>query len=1237
MEIPLAFDHLDAEKFIDERAAVAAALAAQPLTGEARGAVLAEAEALVRAARRDNGRQGVVESFLQEFSLSTREGLALMCLAEALLRTPDEGARDRLIAEKIASADWASHAGQSKSLLVNASTWSLMLTGKLIEPDAATTNDLAGFIRKLAGRLGEPVIRKAVGAAVRIMGEQFVLGATIEKALKRAAADGAVCSFDMLGEGARTDADADRYEAAYAAAIQTVGQAANGRGPETGHGISVKLSALSPRYDVRQPERIWNDLYPRILRLAVLGAKADINLTLDAEEADRLAVSLELLQRLSSERDLGDWRGLGLAVQAYQKRAPQVIKAVADIARASGRRLMVRLVKGAYWDSEIKRAQVAGLPGYPVYTTKAATDLSYLVCARALIAAAPHLYPQFATHNAHSLAAVRLMAKEANAPFEFQRLHGMGEALYAAGRQRYGDFPLRVYAPVGSHEDLLPYLVRRLLENGANTSFVHALLDDRVAVEKVVADPISQVEAAGGQPHPRIPLPVALYGDRANSHGVDLSVAAERATLALAMAAVDAETTLVAGPIVSGRMSTGVKAVDRFDPADLSRRIGRAGEASAADVEGAFAAARAAQPAWDGLGGAGRAPILRAMAEALEANRDRLIAICAREAGKTLADGVAEVREAADFCRYYAKLAEEQFAAGAGLRGRGVFVCISPWNFPLAIFTGQVAAALAAGNAVLAKPAEQTPLIAAEAVRLYHAAGLPADVLHLLPGDGATVGPLLTAHADCAGVAFTGGTETAWAINRTLAARPGDIIPFIAETGGLNAMFVDTTALREQVIDDVLVSAFGSAGQRCSALRMLFVPKDTADALIEGLSGALATLRVGDPADPSTDVGPVIDEEARGNLVSHLERLRREARLVGELPSPDGGHFFAPVIAEIPSAAFLQKEVFGPILHVVRYDPTKLDAASAPLHQAGYGLTLGVHTRIDAFAEEVREAVPAGNAYVNRSMIGAVVGVQPFGGEGLSGTGPKAGGPHALLRYGIAAGETPQALPAASEAQAPADAKDVELALGAARAAQPDWNAITGLGRAPALRALAEAADAAGLAKAAKACRAYAVETERAFGAPEVLRGPVGETNELSLRGRGVFACIDRTGSAETLIRQAAAALAAGNTVVAACADPRAAEVLRAAGLPKGVASVLSADPATVERLASDLACAGVVFAGPPQEALALNRVLANRTGPIIPLVLGQAFALPRFAVERAVSVNIAAQGGDPALLNLNP
>ena len=1009
----MVFDPLDRSKFADERASIAALLASAPLTPADREAVSQEAETLVRAARRNARRQGVVESFLQEFSLSTREGLALMCLAEALLRTPDEQTRDKLIAEKIASADWASHAGRSDSMLVNASTWSLMLTGKLIDPDEEARADLTGFVRRLAGRLGEPVIRRAVSAAVRIMGEQFVLGASIERAIRRADADGFVCSFDMLGEGARTDADAERYAAAYAAAISVVARTAKGAGPERGHGVSVKLSALSPRYEARHVQQVFADLYPRLLHLAELAAAGDINLTLDAEEADRLAISLEILDRLAREPQLGAWRGLGLAVQAYQKRGVQVIEAVAGIARASGRRLMVRLVKGAYWDSEIKRAQVAGLPAYPVFTTKAATDVSYLACARVLLAATPHLYGQFATHNAHTLAAVRLMASQRGLSPEFQRLHGMGEALYGAAADRYGVFPLRVYAPVGSHEDLLPYLVRRLLENGANTSFVHALLDEKTPVEKVVVDPITIVEAAGGGPHPRIPLPRDLYGpSRRNSEGLDLSRAQAREDLAAALARLDGEG-LEAGPIVSGTLITDGKSAPAVSPADTTRIVGQVWTSRAADIDAAFAAAQAVQPAWDRQGGEDRAVVLRAMGEALEAARERLIALCVREAGKTLADAVAEVREAADFCRYYAHLAERQFAAPDTLRGpvgevnqlslhgRGVFVCISPWNFPLAIFTGQVAAALAAGNGVLAKPAEQTPLIAAEAVRLFHAAGVPADLLHLIPGEGASVGQAMVSHAGCDGVAFTGGTETAWAINRTLAARPGPITPFIAETGGLNAMFVDTTALREQVLDDVLASAFGSAGQRCSALRVLFLPHDTADGLIEGLAGALQTLTVGDPADPRTDIGPVIDAEACAALSVHVQRLSQGARVLAQLPVPAGGHFFPPTLAEIPDAAFLEREVFGPILHVVRYDPSRLAEAAAPLVAARYGLTLGVHSRIEAFAEEVRRAVPAGNAYVNRSMVGAVVGVQPFGGEGLSGTGPKAGGPQSLLRFAV--------------------------------------------------------------------------------------------------------------------------------------------------------------------------------------------------------------------------------------------
>jgi RHH-type proline utilization regulon transcriptional repressor/proline dehydrogenase/delta 1-pyrroline-5-carboxylate dehydrogenase len=887
-----------------------------------------------------------------------------------------------------------------------------MLTGKIVEPDAEAQKDLPGFIKKIAGRLGEPVIRAAVGQAIRIMGEQFVLGRTIEAAIKRAANDGDMCSFDMLGEGARTAADAERYEKSYADAILTVGKLSNGVGPEAGHGVSVKLSALTPRYEAVQEARVWDELYPRVLRLALIAAKYDINFTIDAEEADRLALSLKLLDRLCREPALGQWTGLGLAVQAYQKRCPEVIARLTALSKETGRRLMVRLVKGAYWDSEIKRAQVAGRPDYPVYSTKPATDLSYLVCAKALVEASPHLYAQFATHNAHTLAAVVRMSKAAGVKIEHQRLHGMGEALYKAADDLYDGITVRAYAPVGGHEDLLPYLVRRLLENGANTSFVHALLDERVPVEKVIVDPIDAVEAHPDR-HAKIPTPIHVYGDRRrNSAGIDLSVKAERERLAAAVAALDGET-LSSGPLIGGKLSAGASPQPIVSPADDNRVVGVVSEAQLPQIDQAFKLARAAQPAWDRSGGAARAKVLRAMADALETNIDRLIAILSREAGKTLSDGIAEVREAVDFCRYYAVLAEDQFGAGEVLKGpvgetntlslagRGVFVCISPWNFPLAIFTGQIAAALAAGNAVLAKPAEQTPLIAYEAVKLYHAAGLDPRLLALLPGRGETVGAVLTAHDALDGVAFTGGTDTAWRINQTLAQRQGPIVPFIAETGGLNGMFVDTTAQREQVIDDVILSAFGSAGQRCSALRLLFLPTDTADGVIEGLKGAMDALKIGDPALASIDVGPVIDADAKGALDKHLDRLKREAKVLHALDTPASGTFFAPVLAEIPAADFLEREVFGPVLHVVRYAPEDLEQVAGALAARRYGLTLGIHSRIESFAADVQRLVPAGNCYVNRSMTGAVVGVQPFGGEGLSGTGPKAGGPHALLRYAV--------------------------------------------------------------------------------------------------------------------------------------------------------------------------------------------------------------------------------------------
>ncbi len=1003
---PTRWDALDDLKYQDEAAAVRELLAANPLSPVERASIVADAIGMVESARAATRKQGVVESFLQEFSLGTREGLALMCLAEALLRTPDADTRDRLIAEKIGDADWGSHLGGSDSLFVNASTWGLMLTGKLIDVEPEAKADLGGWLKRLTARMGEPVIRQAVGAAVKMMGEQFVLGRDIDAALKRAKREGWLCSFDMLGEGARTAADAERFEQIYAAAIEAVGQGRDpGLKPEDGHGVSVKLSALSPRYEAVQEARVWAELYPRVKRLALIAAKHDLNFAIDAEEADRLVISLKMVDRLAREPELGDWTGLGVVVQAYQKRGRAVIAELSKLAKETGRRIMVRLVKGAYWDSEIKRAQIAGRPDYPVFTTKPATDLSYLVCADALIAASPSLYPQFATHNAHTLAAVLAMASRQGTAIECQRLHGMGEALYKAAAH----VTVRAYAPVGGHEELLPYLVRRLLENGANTSFVHALLDARVPADQVVQDPIKQVEAQPGR-HPKIASPTNLYGaERQNPLGRDYSILAERQKAARAASVLDR---LTAGPLIGGvGPDRGAAVVSPADPAQI---LGQVAESSAVDIDRAIALAKAAQPRWDALRGPGRARTLRAMGNALEQDTDRLVAILAAEAGKTLNDAVSEVREAVDFCRYYAHLAEKQFAAPemlkgpAGetnsleLRGRGVFVCISPWNFPLAIFTGQIAAALAAGNAVLAKPAEQTPLIAAEAVRLFHQSGLDPDLLALLPGDGATVGVALVAHGGIAGVAFTGGTDTAWTINRALAARDGPILPFIAETGGLNGMFVDTTALKEQVVDDVVASAFGSAGQRCSALRCLYVPHDSADALIEALSGALDAAVVGDPADPATDIGPVIDADALALLEAHEARLRKCTKFkykkdVGNRP----GYYFGPVIAEVPTPDFLEREVFGPILHVYRYDPADLPEVAGRLAARGYGLTLGVHSRIDRFAREVQELVPAGNIYVNRSIIGAVVGVQPFGGEGLSGTGPKAGGPHALLRYAV--------------------------------------------------------------------------------------------------------------------------------------------------------------------------------------------------------------------------------------------
>ena len=968
------------------------------------------ATAIIQAVRADRANRTVLDRFLAEYGLSNREGIALMCLAEALLRIPDRATADRLIADKIGAGEWSAHLGHSDDLLVNASTWALILTGQVVSVERAFSANPATWLRQLANRLGEPVIQGAVRQAMRILGTEFVLGRTIEEALERSASD-ASYSYDMLGEAARDSASAERYLAAYLHAIESLrGSARIGAaGPPS---VSVKLSALHPRYEFSQRGRMLAELGPRLEALAERAADVGVGLTIDAEEADRLDLSLDLFECVAKSVAPAGGPGIGIVIQAYGKRALPVIGWTVALARRIGRPIPVRLVKGAYWDAEVKHAQVMGHPDFPVFTRKAATDLSYLVCARKILAHPGEIEGQFATHNAHTVAAVMALAGAAR-NFEFQRLHGMGESLYRAAARRYERFPSpRVYAPVGSHKDLLAYLVRRLLENGANTSFVNRVLNERLPPERIAADPVGVVRATRPAAHPGIAHPGALFGPaRANSAGLDLTDAdhADRLTGRCARAL---SSPLRAAPILSGRPGGGAgRAV--FNPANRDERLGHCADADQAEIERAFERASAAQPDWEATGGEGRARLLEAVADKLEDERERLIPVLVKEAGKMLPDAVAEVREAVDFCRYYAGEARRLFAqprrlpgpAGESnqlsLHGRGVFACISPWNFPLAIFVGQIAAALTAGNAVVAKPAEETPLIAFEAVRLMHAAGIPANALQLVIGD-AGVGDALVRHPLTAGVAFTGGTRTARTINRALAARDGPVAPLIAETGGQNAMLVDSSALLEQVTDDVIQSAFGAAGQRCSALRVLYLQEDIADQAVEMIAGAMDELRVGDPARLDTDVGPIISEAAASSLRAHVRELAERGALRHRAPLAEEcsrGTFVAPALLEIDAMASLAREHFGPILHVVRYPGGGFAAAVRDAMSSGYGLTLGLHSRIEARAEKLFELAPVGNVYINRNMIGAVVGSQPFGGQGLSGTGPKAGGPHYLLRF----------------------------------------------------------------------------------------------------------------------------------------------------------------------------------------------------------------------------------------------
>lgn len=975
---------------------------------------------LVQAVRAQGDAIDSLDQLLQEYSLDTHEGVLLMCLAEALLRIPDSRTAEALIRDKLSVADWKSHLGQSDSLLVNASTWGLMLTGRLVKMDPRDHQPVP-VLNRLVSRLGEPVVRQVMSHAMKLMGHQFVLGRTLPEALKNGKPffkQGYTYSFDMLGEAARTQKDAQRYFDAYLDAIERVGQAdtkitASAPAPS----ISIKLSAIHPRYEASQRARVLRELSASLAQLVVRARELDVAITLDAEEADRLELSLEVLERVYRQEAKG-WGKLGLVVQAYSKRALPVLHWLTRLAAEQGDEIPVRLVKGAYWDTEIKLAQIEGLAGYPVYTRKANTDIAYLACARYLLSdlTRGRLFPQFATHNAHTL--ICLLDMAGSRPVEFQRLHGMGEALYkqALKLAPAGTY-CRIYAPVGAHKDLLPYLVRRLLENGANSSFVHQLVDERVPVERLCRHPLESLQSLTSYRNTAIPLPHHLYGpQRPNAKGINLMINSQVEPLLDALKPWD-QHLWQGGPLLAQAVTPDPQRQQAVtSPFDASQQVGQIQWATAEQAQAALDAAALAFPRWNAQPVAQRAALLRHVADLLEEHFAELMALCAREAGKQLKDGVAEIREAVDFCRYYANQAEEQMGQARVLpgptgesnelylTGKGVFVAISPWNFPVAIFLGQVVAALVAGNTVIAKPAEQTSLVAYRCVELLYQAGVPRDVVQLLPGLGREIGPVLTSDPRVTGVAFTGSTATAQNINLSLAQRHNaPLAALVAETGGQNAMLVDSTALPEQVVADVVESAFASAGQRCSALRVLFLQEDIADKVEDLLAGAMQELQIGDPRDLATDVGPVIDQAARTQLQGHIEHFRQQGRVIAETQLPEAwqqkGQFIAPVAIRLNSLDELETERFGPILHILRYRATEIDQVIESINRCGYGLTFGIQSRNESFAAYIDQRIRVGNVYINRNMIGAVVGVQPFGGMGLSGTGPKAGGPHYLLRF----------------------------------------------------------------------------------------------------------------------------------------------------------------------------------------------------------------------------------------------
>jgi RHH-type proline utilization regulon transcriptional repressor/proline dehydrogenase/delta 1-pyrroline-5-carboxylate dehydrogenase len=1215
--------NIRANTLADEAERVRALLPDAEISKEMRVSAQASAAAFVRQARAAATRSTLVDKFLQEYGLSTAEGVTLMRLAEALLRTPDAATADALIKDKVEAGDWAAHKGKSPFPLVNFSTRALMLTAAWLDDVEASdpTRRLVRATKDLLDRVGEPVIRGAVAQAMKIMGENFVLGETIGEAQRRArdyAKKGYNFSFDMLGEAAHTAADAEKYFRDYEGAIAEIAKAATQAKSIDNPGISVKLSALHPRYEYAKRERVLKELGERIRALAIAAKEANIGFNIDAEEAARLDLSLDLVEALMRDPKLEGWDGFGVVVQAYQRRAPFVIDWLATLARERRRRIMVRLVKGAYWDSEIKRAQMMGLESYPVFTRKTLTDVSYQACAKKLFANADIIYPQFATHNALTAALVREMAGDVR-DYELQRLHGMGEALHDS-LLRAG-LRSRIYAPVGGHKELLPYLVRRLLENGANSSFVNQLFDPNLSIDDIVADPVEEARALDTVPNTAIPSPRDLFGGtRLLAEGWDDADpdTAEQLQLAVGAAVVSRRY----GPLVNGVVEGGAPSVS-VNPAHTIEAIGEVALAEVETVAKACEIAAAAQPKWEAFGAQKRGDILRRAADRLEERAEQFFQLATREAGKTIPDAIAEVREAVDFLRYYPREAEKLDG-----EARGVVACISPWNFPLAIFLGQVTGALAAGNAVVAKPAGQTPIIALEAVKLMHEAGVPANVLHCIPGGGSKVGTPLVKNPHVKAVIFTGSTEVAQTINRSLVEAGKFDAAFIAETGGINAMIVDSTALLEQSVRDAVASAFQSAGQRCSACRLVCVQEEIAGRFCEMLAGAMMELSVGDPARLSTDVGPVIDEAARKELADYVAEMEKTNRVIARAPdiaSDVAGTFLRPVAFEIGKVSDLRREVFGPVLHVVRFRAGAIDALVEEINALGYGLTMGVHSRIDETMHSIVANARVGNIYVNRNQIGAVVGVQPFGGEGLSGTGPKAGGPHylsALKKSPAPAGGDKITI----SATAPLPLFDQQLKK--AERAFARWSAM------PARRNIfVRASTAAG--EHAELFRLAGSLYARYFEAAQELPGPTGESNTLRLKGRGVVLCLGGGGEAANR-RQIALALAAGNAILCAASHgDRAAAALAKAEAPDDLIASIPNAQIIHEAALLDPRVKAVAFDGAEESRKAIAAALARRDGAIIPL-LSSLDHPARFAVERTLTINTTAAGGDVRLLSLS-